>query len=370
MSLIADALTGREPMSVVRRPAGAAFRLRWKSELRAIVLVVAGVFLLAGCGFPDRSREADAITASIRELPGVQSAESRYDTSFDGGAHFNLDVQVGKDITPDQAAGIGESFAQQVAESKFDRFDVRLDIDYGTPASAASYEYNTSARFSYSFNSPAPQAISPSKDQVGDSLRLLTRVSQHPGVEAVTLMQPSGLSTITEQDPARLITVVLAGTVDQPQLDSLTAGFPELAKAMWIVQGQSTPSYRPNTYQIAGYTPTIGLRDLWLRIDKAAVAVGGRVSAQTVGEPSVAPGARSTTVDLMLGGGPDTDVRLRGAIDTVVPALTKLPSPTLLRMTWANEQASVMIGGCSAPSAIPGPLAPVQAELRSVYEHC
>ncbi len=368
--MIAAVRTEHQTLATRRRTAGAPFRGRRKSYSGAILLAFLGALLIAGCGFPDRSREAAAITGSIRGLPGVQSAESRYDTSFDGGAHFNLDVQVSKDITADQAAGIGESFAQQVAASKFDRFDVRLNVDYGPPASAASYEYNTSARFSYSFNAPAPQRLSPTKEQVGDSLRLLTRVSQRPGVAAATLMQPTGLATVSAENPARLVTVVLADSADQPQLDSLIGGFPELAEALWIIQGPSTPSYRPDTYQITGYTPTIGLRDLWQRIDKAALAVKGHLNAQTVGVTSTSPGTVATTVDLMLGGGPDTDDRVRTAIATVVPALAELPGPTLLRMTWANEQASVMIGGCSTPSATPQPPAPVQTELRGRYERC
>ncbi|WP_131805643.1 hypothetical protein [Mycobacteroides abscessus] len=334
-------------------------------------LIALALLAMPSCGFPDRSREAAKISTEIRGLPGVHEAESHYDTSFDGGAHFNLDVVVTKDIPADQAARIGEVFVERVAAAKFNRFDVKLNVEYGPPGRASDYGYQTSATFSFSFNELARQAITPSAAEVSDSLRTLTRIAQNPAVGAVALTQPNAApqSSSSDSPRARGLLVVLADQVTQSQISALTDVFPELDKAQWVILGGSEPSYRPNTYQIVGRAPTLEIRDLWNRIDKQALSVRGRISANTEGTPSdLNPAA--TIVDFSLGGGPDADERLDEATRTVIPSLVQLPGPTLLRFTWANETASVMIGGCQPPGKTARPPTPTEKNLRSLYERC
>lgn len=345
-----------------------AFFIRGRAGIEtAMLLTLLGTLALSSCGFPNRSQEAKSIALTIRAMPGVQDTTYNYDTSFDGGAHFNLDVMVGKDIPPEQAASIGGVFVDKVADAAFNSFDVSLNVTYGLAPSASSNEYGTSAKFSYAFGDPAPQSLSPSSTDVADTLRQLTKIAQHPAARAITVQQPGNSRLLpAETSTSRGFRVVLADQATKVQLENLAASFPELAEAQWVAPGKPAPGHRPNTYEITGRPPTVELRDLWQRIDQIAATAGAWISTETV-IPSRTPSA-ATTVDLSLGASADIDDRLKKTTDSLVPALAELPGPVQLRMTWVNDSAKVTIGGCTQPKPNSPPLAPIEAQLRGVYE--
>ena len=96
----------------VRRPnerGGFALGARFSTAAVVIVLSVT----TSGCtGFPNRRQQADAIVATLRATPGVESVHQNYVNGIDRGASFEVSVEVDRAIGGPALADIGRQFLE------------------------------------------------------------------------------------------------------------------------------------------------------------------------------------------------------------------------------------------------------------------
>lgn len=317
---------------------------------------------MSGCGFPNRRGAANAIADTIRALPGVSKADVRYNTSFDGGAHFDLDVTLVDTATDTQTAAMGRTFVDRMRAADFAEFDVNLTVTYKANNDPGAAAPGSTAMFAYHFDR-RPRG-GPSSSDVADSLSLWLQVAQSPPSAGVLLDQPAWGGP----DNSRNINVYLGSSVNDAAIADLTRAHPELTAATWQINIPSPEKYRhPRTYKIRGPFPGQHRRELWQQIvDQLGPTDTAEASTDTIDTHA---GLAPTTVEIDVQSGPDEAQRFDRTAHAVTPLLPGLGPPILLRLTARVDQIKFTIGGCDPPEPHHLPSA-LETELRRQYQHC
>lgn len=92
---------------------------------------LAGLLLTACSGVPDRSTEADALTAALRALPAVESVDGRYARNQSAGYSYNVDIRLRTDATADQARTVAERYHAGLVAADFSRHTSRFALHLG-----------------------------------------------------------------------------------------------------------------------------------------------------------------------------------------------------------------------------------------------
>lgn len=310
---------------------------------------------LAGCGFPDRRGAADSIRQAIGTMPGVADAQARYDTSFDGGAHFTLTVTLGPTTTADQAAAVGRTFVDRMVAADFANFDVLLELK--RPQGAAVSQFTV--RF------PDATHADPSAQAVADTAGWWLDVARSPAVGAATVSLPQGNTGVELRIDA-----------DDAVVAELMHVHPQLESARWTVSVPApNPVDRPNTYEVTGTFPNHAARAAWQRVT-AQLSRIDTASATTHLPPQQQP---PTAVTVGLGFDPGREQDFERVARGVAPLLADLPLPALLQLHGrvqgpdrvVDRDLAVTVGGCTpADPKYTHPTEPLEAELRSKYEKC
>lgn len=333
------------------------------SSVRRAVSALALLTLLAGCGFPDRRHAAENIAATVRSMPGVADVESTYDTSFDGGAHFALAVDIADTATDAQAAAIGSTFADRIREGGFESFDVKLEIVFARrgstdagPESSATFEIN--------------KGNGPTSAQVADSLVLAHQLISSPALTAATVSRPHWSEATRTTEPQG-ITLTLRPNATDNDLAGLVRTHPELATATWSI-ALLAPRGQARTYLTYGQFPGERSRRAWNRI-VAQIGVDGTASAWTYSSDSAGPQRTEARISIDTGDPRDPEdqhrARFAAAATTIAPLLGDLGTPTTTVISSKLQTVKLTVGGCSEPDAA-SMTSPLQAQLRAQYELC
>jgi hypothetical protein len=354
---------------VLLRSWPAAFR-----RLPATVVVVAAVaFCTGGCSFPDRRDAADSIGQTIRAMPGVGGADVRYNTSFDGGAHFDITVTLTPTANNEQGAAVGRAFVEKLANANFAHFDVTFELIYrraGTADTPASYITNSSSlRTAYSFNDPAVIGPDRSPDAVAQAATWWLDIARSPAVKTVSAALP--LHDHDTTGPK--LHVQLPVDADDAILTYLIAAHPQLNSAAWEVSLPGRDPYTPTrTYSASGLFMDYRLRGAWQSIVAYLLPIDSAEAAtQLPSKPGRSP--TEATISLTFDNGREGD--FDRVARSITPLLAQLPGPVLFHLTGRDiveRTLAVTIGGCTtaAAPADAKPSEPLEADLRRLYEKC
>lgn len=362
------AATNGTPRSHIGRRS--AHRFRWRrarppARIGAVVVLIAAAGLTAGvsgCGFPNRLGAANSIGDTIRAMPGVNAADVHYDTSFDGGAHFNLEVTLADTASAPQAAAVGRTFVDRMRAANFAEFDVKLEVAYKANHDPDSSVPGSRAEFDYHFDRRARGG--PSSGDVADSLAMWLQVAQSPVSVGATLIQPAWGGP----DTSRSISVALAPSVSDAGIAGLIHAHPDLTTATWILNIPSSQRFAPpRAYQVRGPFPDQHRRALWQQIvDQIGSRDAAQASTDTIDTHAGVP---STRVEVDVDSGPDEPQRFDHIAHVVIPLLPGLGLPVGLRMLGHLDQIEFTLGGCDRPDPHHTP-SPLENELRRQYQHC
>jgi hypothetical protein len=343
-------------------------RRRWLSLL--IATAVAAISL-AGCGFPDRRGAADAIDKAIGTMPGVADTDIRYDTSFDGGAYFDMTVTLTAQTSDDQGAAVARTFFEQVIAADFTSFQVQLELHYQRPGAAAA---DSVLNIPYHFVQGARGG--PSPDAVAETAAWWFDVAHSPAVTSAAVTLP--LDDIDAQDGS-YVGVTVPVDADDAVLTDLIRRHPQLNSARWNVVAPSPPyPFPPRSYTSTGRLLDHHTRLTWKRIvDQLQPDDGAEASTQIPPENGQPP----TTVDIGWGLDSGRDGDFERVARGVAALLTELPGPVLFQLTTrvkdpvtddvVDRNLAITVGGCTAtdPNWRPPP-PPLESELRHLYERC
>lgn len=297
---------------------------------RFAALAVLCAVTLAACG--TGRQEAQSIATAIRQLPGVASAESDYQSGWTGASRLALTVVLDPTATPPQGAELGRTVTELLDRNGFTGAHATLTVDY--PATVAK----SSARFS--FDGP-PSAVS---DALGEWLD----IARSAGVASVNWVD--GLQ----------VTVGPAAT--DGDLRGIAQKRPNVT---WILIGLVDPLDSASradlheTYEVRGMVPDQKLRDRWNQIVAELGAVGQVNARSQVG----ANPPTDVTVNIPTAYG-DRSQSLAQAWMTF-PLLQGLPLPA--RVEFGGDVFT--IGGCT-PVDPAHAASNLEAELRQKFERC
>lgn len=327
-----------------------------------------------GCGFPDRRDAAESIAQTIRAMPGVAGADARYDTSFDGGAHFDLTVTLTPTASKEQGAAVGRAFVDKLTKANFAHFDVTFELIYrraGTADIPGSYtKTSSSLRTEYSFDDPAVVGSDRSPDAVAEAATWWLDTARSPAVEIVSAALPL-------QDRYTGVTgpnlhVQLPVGADDAVLRGLIAAHPQLNSAAWDVSLPGRDPFTPmKTYSAVGLFLDHRLRQTWQTIVAGVLPIDP-AEASTQLPPK--PGRPPTEATITLAFDNDRHDDFDQAARNLTPLLAQLPGPVLFHLGGrdvAERNLTLTIGGCTAAGApATHPNDPLEAELRHRYEKC
>lgn len=336
---------------------------RWATCVAAMVLIAAAFATgVSACGFPNRRGAANAISDTIRTLPGVSAADVRYRTSIDSGAHFDLDVTLADTATDTQARAVGRTFVDRVRAADFAEFDVTLAVAYRVPSDFIPSALGSRANFEYHFDA-VPHG-GPASTDVADSLALWLQVAQSPAAAAVLLGQPAWGGPANSKD----ITVVLAASVDDPVIADLIHAHPELSTATWQVNIPPANRFaQPRRYTVRGRFPEQRLRGRWQQIvDQIGSDDEAEAATDTIDTHA---GVAPNRVEISVESGSDEQQRFEHLARAVTPLLPGLGLPVHLRLLAPADQIEFTLGGCDPPDPAHTP-SPLESELRQQYQSC
>jgi hypothetical protein len=196
-----------------------ALGARCSTAAVAIVLSV----ITSGCtGFPNRRQRADAIVATLRAAPGVESVHQNYVNGIDRGASFEVSVEVDRTIGAPALADIGRQFVEQVDRAGFTDHLLSLAIRF--PLSGPGSDWNNRSGASFNLTDDGGARLNDvTADQVGADLRFWIEVVNFPGVTSAELHRPAQQSS---RDGRRRM--VYARVVDGNAGNALQTRYPEL----------------------------------------------------------------------------------------------------------------------------------------------
>lgn len=191
-------------------------------SLTAAFVIVLSV-IASGCtGFPNRRQQADAIVATLRAAPGVESVHQNYVNGIDRGASFEVSVEVDRTIAAAALADIGRQYVEQVDRAGFT--DHLLSLAIGFPLSGPGSDWNNRSQASFNLTDDGGARLKDvTADQVGADLRFWIEVDNFPGVTSVELHRPAQQSS--RDGRSRLVS---AHVVDGNAGNALQTRYPEL----------------------------------------------------------------------------------------------------------------------------------------------
>ncbi|MDD4866836.1 MAG: hypothetical protein PHQ28_06880, partial [Mycobacterium sp.] len=202
-------------------------------------------------------------------MPGVATAEVRYDTSFDGGAHFDLTATLTPTAEDDQGAAVARTFVDKVAAANFAHFDVTFELRYrhaGTvDIPASTTDTSSTLRTEYSFDDPAVMRPERSPDAVAAATKWWLDIARSPAVDTVTVTLPlhDRYSDVTGPN----LHVQIPLTADDTTLTDLITAHPQLNSASWDIVLPGRDPYSPaNSYSTVGLLLDHKLRQTWQHI--------------------------------------------------------------------------------------------------------
>lgn len=340
----------------------------------AAIAALALVASLVGCGFPDRRAAADAIGATVRAMPGVADADVRYDTSFDGGAHFNLTATLAPTATTDQAAAVARTFVDRMIAADFKSFDVALELRFRGPGLTGDLTDRKTSQFSVRYGFHNDVRADPSAQAVAEEASLWLDIARSPNIDGV-------LASLPLEDASSAmgpnLHVGLPVAADDAALTELIRVHPQLHSARWVVS-VPTPSApgQLNTYESVGQLPDRRTRETWQRIPEQFTR-SDSASATT----RVSTGKTPTEVTLQMGYDSGRAGDFERITRGVAALLSGLPLPALLQVharvetpgtgEVVDRDLAVTVGGCTGSDPkFQHPAEPVEGELRQQYERC
>lgn len=336
---------------------------------------------LTGCGFPDRRGAADSIGRAIRAMPGVADADVHYDTSFDGGAHFDLTVTLTPTVTDEQGAAVASAFVDQMTAADFAHFDVSFELVYRHPGVAevpgSSVTTSSTLTTRYAFDKRVVVHADRSAEAVAEAARWWLGIARSSAIETVNASLPLHDAYTNVVGPSLRVQVPVAA--DDAVLDDLIHLHPQLNSAAWIVAIPGRDLYtRPNSYQTIGLFLDHRLRQIWQNIVEQVRPIDS-AEASTVLPPKQGRTPTEATVGLGFDFGRQFD--FERIARSAAPLLAQLPEPVLFRLNARVEASpsrdvldrnlTVTIGGCTPPDRqYTHPTELLEAELRHQYEKC
>lgn len=95
------------------------------------LLALIGSVLTACSGVPDRSTEAEALTAALRALPAVESVDGRYARDQSAGYAYNVDIRMSPEATAEQVRAVAERYHAGLTGADFSRHTSRFALQLG-----------------------------------------------------------------------------------------------------------------------------------------------------------------------------------------------------------------------------------------------
>ncbi|AQT78978.1 hypothetical protein B1R94_06410 [Mycolicibacterium litorale] len=333
---------------------------------RLVAALCAAVGLLTGCaaGVPDRSAQAQALTAQIRGMPGVVSATSDVAHSqAQGMVFFRVYVDVSDDLTGDQAAGIAARYLADLHGGRYAGYRLELDLRRA---------WNVFAVDSGELPITNPgQVIAQARDWVavrrefpGATVRLRATITHPGGANPDQDAGHASLATLQLPDPAAYPAVSAAAR-------TLAARFPQLSVLDWTIDAGRD---RPAEIKTSRRMPTAAELDVFDRLN-ADQAIG-HIDRLRINGPVTPPVwfAEQTT------GSRDVAVALQLA-RTHLPVVAALPGPVLYSASdelsghigalgLARGPVAVTVGGCTPHDPLVYTPIPEERQLIARYETC
>ncbi|MCX2933808.1 hypothetical protein ORI20_26400 [Mycobacterium sp. CVI_P3] len=335
---------------------------RATAALGALIALTA----LTGCapGVPDRSADAQALAARVRQFPGVVAATADFaDSQAQGLVYFRLYVDVSDGLTADQAAAITARYLRDLGGGKYTGYRMELDlrrgwnlfaVDSGTLAITNTDQIVAQARDWATLRHEFPSATVTIRSTI-----------THPGRQ-LTVQQggQSNLAVLELGDPSDYTGVITA-------VRTLSGRFPHLAGLDWTVDaGKEQPaeiktSRRLPTAAELGVFDRLNADQSIPHIDR--LRINGPVTApvwfseKTIGSHDVAVALQLARAHL--------------------PVVATLPAPVLYSASdqlsghiggrgFARGPVVVTVGGCTRHDPLVYVPIPDERHLIAQYEAC
>ncbi|MBI3690247.1 MAG: hypothetical protein HY239_06195, partial [Mycolicibacterium aromaticivorans] len=214
---------------------------------------------LAGCatGVPDRSGDAQALTAQVRQLPGVVNATAETAHSqAQGRVYFHLYVDVSESVTDGQAAAITARYLRDIGSGKY--ADYRLELDLRRGWSVFAVDSGAAAVVN------ADQIIGQSRDWTA----LMHQFPSATVALRATITHPNGQLSVQEAGHSNLAELDFADPGDYQTVSAaartLSARFPNLAGLDWTLDAGKD---HPAEIKTSRLLPTAGELDTFNRLN-------------------------------------------------------------------------------------------------------
>lgn len=336
---------------------------RAASALGAVALAIGA---LAGCAtdVPDRSSDAQALTAQVRHLPGVINAAA--DTAHrqaQGLVYFRLYVDVSDSVTAGEAAAITTRYLSDTGSGKYAGYRLELDlrrrgnvfaVDSGGTAAVNIDQIVGQSREWTALMHEFPSA----------TVTLRATITHRSGQLSVREAGHSNLAELDFADPGDYTTVSAAAR-------SLSARFPALAGLNWTLDaGKDHPAEIKTSRRL----PTDRELDTFNRLN--ADQSIPHIDLLRINGPVTPPVWFSEKTI----GSHDVAVALRLA-QAHLPVVATLPAPVLYTAGdqlsghiggrgFARGPVAVTVGGCTRHDPLVYVPIPAERQLIAHYETC
>lgn len=335
-------------------------------QLTATLALMTLLAVLIGCsaGVADRTADAEALAARIRELPGVVAATS--DTAHSEAqamVFFRLYVDVADSMTTDQAASVTTRFLHALSRGTFTGYRVELDLRQG---------WNVFAVDAGKLAITNPDQI---VAQAGDWIALRREFPTGTVTMHATITHPGG--QVPAQDAGHSDTAVLGlgGSSDYTAVGaavrSLARHFPQLAEMDWTVDaGKDHPAEITTSRRL----PTNAELDVFARLNEDQTIP--HIDRLRINGPVTVPVWFSEKM---------TDSHdVRRALELArahLPVVAELPAPVLYSASdqisghiggrgFARGPVVVTVGGCTRHDPLVYLPIPAERTLIKEYETC
>ncbi|MCV7016649.1 hypothetical protein [Mycolicibacterium aichiense] len=336
---------------------------RVASALGAVAMMI-GVLAGCGTGVPDRSTDARALTAQVRQLPGVVDAAADIAHSqAQGRVYFRLYVDVSDSVTAGQAATITASYLRDISSGKYAGYRLELDLRHGWNVFAVDSGVLAITN--------ADQIIAQTRDWV--ALR-----SEFPSATVsmrATITHPGGQLTTQEAGHSNLAVLEFADPGDYTTVSAaagtLSARFRQLAGLDWTIDaGKEHPAEIKTSRRL----PTAAELNVFNRLN--ADQPIPHIDRLRINDPVTPPVWFSEKTI----GSHDVAVALRLA-QAHLPFVATLPAPVLYSASdqlsghiggrgFARGPVAVTVGGCTRHDPLVYAPIPEERVLIAKYESC
>jgi hypothetical protein len=327
-----------------------------KSTRRWAPLLV-GLLVLAACGTapPDRRSAVDDLTRQLASMPGVAAARNTFDDdAARGPAYFEIDVDVGKNVTADQLSAITNRYLDDLQRVDYTGYRAELDVRRGDEL----FLVDTTGRPVTNREQILGQArswVALSEAFPGSAVRLRATTSH---ADSKAPIPSSGTIQLPEESD---YTAVAAA------VNTLATSFADLVAGEWTI---NAGKQHPAEIRTLRRWPTPAEMELWhtLNADQSIP----HADVFTINGGVTGPFFVSERI---LADDPAMALRLA---EQHLPIVARLPAPVLYTASnqyrghiafYGQATAPVMItiGGCSARTYRP---TPAEQALIDKYETC